>query len=576
MQSILTNQSKEPEEDVLNSYQDGKFYKDVFKHEEGDELLIPLLLYSDDLEPANPLGGNRGAHKVCAFYVSVLSIPKRNQGNLSNILLVALAKSKLVAEYGMNSVLKVIVDDLEKLYNEGLYIDVPAVYQGYVKPKLFQVIGDNLAVHSMLGFTCCFTANYPCRTCKSHKTECKNQVEEDQGMLRTEESYTQDVATNDLSSTGVSSYSYFSDLSYFSVVDNYARDTMHDMLEGVIPMEVKLVLQDFIDEDYISLEEVNCRISSFSYGFPDTQNRPNIIKASALANPKGASGQKAAQMQCLFKFLPLMIGDKIPEDSEPYELLLCLLEIYKLVIAPSISTAATYALKRLIEDHHRLFLDLYPDVGLTPKAHHLVHYPTAIRQLGPLSPFSCIRYEGKHKPLKHFGKISNNFINIEKTIATKHQVAQAHGFILNEDVEFRGVEIHGQDVMNAIEMTDAEREVAGYVVNDAVVVVKSAVVNGYEYRPNSLVIVAWGSDYPEFGEVQRIIQANSQISLIIQPWTTKYFDRHYHAYAVDKNSNEGLIVKTPTELGDYKPVHAVNSQDERDKNLYVAVRFTLA
>lgn len=407
-------------------------------------------------------------------------------------------------------------------------------------------------------------------------TDCKTQLEEDPNMLRTQENYDQDIVVANLSETGVARNSCINDLSYFSVVNNHVRDTMHDMLEGVVPLEVKLILQDLIDEKYFSLEELNYRIGAFSYGFPDKKNRPSIIKPGSLANPKSASGQKAAQMQCLFKFLPLIIGDKIPEDVGPYELLLSLLEIYKLIIAPSISTAATYSLKSKIKDHHRLFQDLYPDIPLIPKQHHLVHYPAIIRELGPLSSFSCIRYEGKHKKLKHFAKVSNNFINIEKTIAKKHQSAQSHEFILKEDVEFRGIEIHGQGVTDAIELTDAVREALGCQPDEKVIVVKSAVVNGYEYRPNSLVVVTWNSEDPEFGEVQQIVHMNSKVTFVIQPWKTKYFDHHYHSYAVEKTTNTELVAKTPSELGDYRPVHAVNTHDERDSNLYVAVRFMLA
>ena len=135
MKSIIANQSKEPEDGILSSYLDGQFYRQSFK-EEG-EFIIPLLLYSDDFETGNPLGSQRGVHKVCAFYCSVLSIPKRNQGNLNNILLVALAKTKLISntEHGIDSVLKVIIDEMQTLYNNKLFIDVPGEFQGFVKPK---------------------------------------------------------------------------------------------------------------------------------------------------------------------------------------------------------------------------------------------------------------------------------------------------------------------------------------------------------------------------------------------------------------------------------------------------------
>lgn len=52
---------------------------------------------------------------------------------------------------------------------------------------------------------------------------------------------------------------------YFHVTESINVDIMHDILEGVAPLEVKLMLRHFIyEEKLITLEQLNDRILSFS------------------------------------------------------------------------------------------------------------------------------------------------------------------------------------------------------------------------------------------------------------------------------------------------------------------------
>lgn len=192
---------------------------------------------------------------------------------------------------------------------------------------------------------------------------------------------------------------------------------MHNFLEGILSFEIKLVLSELINKGRFCLDELNCRIQSFSYGITEKANKPSPILQSHLRNPFGSSGQKASQMSCLVEFLPLIVGDKVEEGCEYWMLVIILLEIYQLVIAPKISTAATYYLQSRIREHHDLYLQLFPDNHLLPKHHNLLHYPNAMRQLGPLSQYACMRQEGKHKPLKNWAKTCNNYKNITKTVA---------------------------------------------------------------------------------------------------------------------------------------------------------------
>ena len=397
MHAILEKLTTEKDESLLESYMDGEYFKRKFGN--SAEVIIPLLLYSDDFETANPLGSHKGEYKVCGFYISVLALPTEFQGNMENVLLAALTESSHIREYGMDSVLSFISDELNEITQNGIQIDTED-FTGIVKPVLFQVIGDNLSLNTMMGFSGSFSANYYCRECKVLKAVAQKQVTEDQTLLRDGGNFDDDLATGDVSKTGIIRSSALNTITGYHVVDNYVFDIMHDFLEGVLPLEIKLIIRELLSEGYFSLNELNIRIASFNYGPADVKNKPSYISQNQLNNPGGASGQKAIQMMTLAVYLPLIMGDLVDEDSEHWKLLLIILEIFQLVVASSVSANTTYYLAAIIAEHHTVFLRLFPEINLTPKQHFLVHYPRSIRNLGPLIQYWAMGMERKHKPFK--------------------------------------------------------------------------------------------------------------------------------------------------------------------------------
>lgn len=87
-------------------------------------------------------------------------------------------------------------------------------------------------------------------------------------------------------------------------------DIMHDILEGVAPLEVKLMLRHFIyEEKLMTLEQLNDRISSFHYRYSNVKNKPSVIVN--LRCSESAVKQTASQMWCLLLVLPFLIGDLV-------------------------------------------------------------------------------------------------------------------------------------------------------------------------------------------------------------------------------------------------------------------------
>ena len=165
-------------------------------------------------------------------------------------------------------------------------------------------------------------------------------------------------------------------------MDGLVPDVMHDILEGSLQYEVKELLKHFINtEKYFTLDELNKKISEFPYVLSDKATRPATIAPTVLASSDHTVKQKArlvlvytytactcddniyvaAEMWCLARPLPLMIGEHVPEDNDRWELFKTFLMILDYVFAPNTDEDIIEYLRKLIEDHHTKFRELYPE-----------------------------------------------------------------------------------------------------------------------------------------------------------------------------------------------------------------------
>ena len=76
--------------------------------------------------------------------------------------------------------------------------------------------------------------------------------------------------------------------------------------------------------------------------------------------------------------LPLMIGDKVPNDDKIGKLLVTYQD-NKICTARITSIEISNYLAALIKDHHEVFRYCYPAVSMTPKTHNLVHIPRLLK-----------------------------------------------------------------------------------------------------------------------------------------------------------------------------------------------------
>ena len=202
-----------------------------------DKIVLPILLYFDDFEPDNALGSHASQHKIAALYYSIACFPPECMSAVENMFLglLFLSEDKV---FKNQKVFKPIIDDLIDLETNGIEINGQRIYF-----CLSMILGDNLGMHELLGFTRGFNSNHPCRICKVHIDVLQSQIRADHTLIRNSENYSTDVTKNDSSKTaGITEKCVFNRIpSYTDPTKNPHSDIMHDICEGVGKLFIMLL-----------------------------------------------------------------------------------------------------------------------------------------------------------------------------------------------------------------------------------------------------------------------------------------------------------------------------------------------
>ena len=83
----------------------------------------------------------------------------------------------------------------------------------------------------------------------------------------------------------------------------------------------------------------------------------------------------ASQMWLLGRLLPVMVGNKVPQDDERWKNYVMMVEITDHLFAPRYTADDVGYLEHLIQLHHSQFAELYPSNSIIPKMHYIVHMP---------------------------------------------------------------------------------------------------------------------------------------------------------------------------------------------------------
>lgn len=537
-----------------SSFQDGEYFKENKLLTE--ELGIALGLYIDDFEVCNPLGTSKKKHKVCGIYWVLSNIPLKFRSTLSSIYLAILCKTVHLKQYGYGKVLEPLIRDLEHLETIGVFV------QGlgsYVKGTVLYVSADNLGAHSLAGYQESFNVEKCCRFCLASRADIqKYDVRSGTFTLRTPHLY--DEAVNVLKTTDASCVDGLKRdcplrrLAHFHHAKGFPPDFLHDLFEGIVPVELCMCLSDLIAKKYFTLNDLNERIGSFPFQFNDKTNRPQAIHANFSKN--GTIGGNGHENWALLRFLPLLIGHRIPESEKTWSVILELKDIVELLSSPSFTTETLCYLQAKISDHRQLLLEIFPGTRLRPKHHYLEHYPVLIKKFGPPIEFWTIRFEAKHSFFKQVVHNTGNFKNILHTLATRHQLMLA--YYLEMPTIFKPSIETGKSSVVSVDILDvAIREALRSKFKDlnSVSLTSTVYLNGTKYSKGMVLSVGQTSGLPDFGRVLDICVVDCCISFIMELFTAA-FVIHLGCFQLARRDPAVTVVVEPDNLNDYTPLAA--------------------
>ena len=405
---------------VLRDYTDGQIW--ISSDQPG--LFLRIHAYSDELEIANPLGSRKIVHKVSAFYFVLGNIETKHWSSLSNIHLLLLTKFKNVKKYGLEKILEPALKDFKILESQGMVFKVSDL-EFVAKGSVVTLSGDNLSSHAIGGFNCSFSSGRFCRYCMTTYMSRSDRLSELDCELRSSEmhkKHLQLIAQDaDFSAVyGVRGICPLAELEYFDPITSLVPDVMHDVFEGVMQINIEVVVRGLIVSKILTVNDINSRIASFSYSRSDKADKPILFPSDFVQKNRSISG-KAVEKWCLFRLLPLLIGQDVPMENEFWTLHLLCREICAIILAPVIDLAWISYLELVIANHHRLLVKLAP-AAFKPKMHFLVHYPRMMLLYGPLKFLYCMRFEAMHQYFKQMVRRVKSFKNITGTLSERFQM----------------------------------------------------------------------------------------------------------------------------------------------------------
>ena len=546
------------EEDIENSskmrdFYDGSYMEKSFFQNHPDALLF--CLYFDDFEIANPIGSHKKKHKLSVFYWSLINISPEFRFRIHATQLLAIAKTSYLKKFGLKSILSDFINSMQNLVT-GVELEIGSDMKT-VFGALYCVLGDTLAAQLIGGFKeGVGLAEKPCRTCEVTHLELSDSLHGSQFRLRDEQEHRDrcDLLDN-LNKRqrkywsrkyGITSTSVLLNVPVFDVTKCILHDPMHVLLEGIVKMEIQLMLSDFIEKcHFLTLKDLNVTIGNFEYTVDEALDKPHVLERRAL-DRKNVLPLTAIETKNFMTLLPFMIGEKIPEDNMKWQNFLRLVKITLLAISPVASAETVDSLHQIVYEHNSSFKKLYQDVDLTPKFHYLTHLADQINIFGPGRNHWCMRLEAKHGLIKN--KKWRNFKCIEKSVAFYHQrwmCLQQSGnlglasecYLYSGDAVKEGASLKQEEV--ADEICQA-LENFGVHIPSEILSTRCVCIKGISYKTGSTLLLDVG-DEPVFGFIDEILVVEHQKFFVCLKLNIKDFNMHINAFECVKTNKKAII-----------------------------------
>ena len=463
-------EDKLEDNDLIEDVKDGLIYKQNNYFQENPEAFA-IMMYSDGVELTNPLASGKGKHKIVQLFWTLGEIPRFQRSTIDRLQLGLVFKEKLLKKFSHAQIFKCLLEDLVLLESEG--VDIKEPFPRKVKAGLLLYSGDNLEAHLIGGYSTCFSSKDICRFCHIQYSDLKDHIhnfdgesmhepwkieeydnhevpeeeaDDEMETETTENLFTEfedpdEIPESDECSVdnfdeteedpinknfGLKHKCVFNQLQAFHCVTSMPPDSLHDLMEGVLPQDLLGIIRILINKGWFSLDDYNKALRNIKYSRQESSNKPQEVPSSPRV--KKLAG-KAVSNWVHIRIFSLILHMKgwVVDSQDPVLLLaLRLHDVTDRLTAEKYKPHEVDILDSLVIEYLDLRKEVfnqYPVLGNPkPKHHFLYHYAEAIRNFGPPSSYWTGRYESKHRVAKSVAEASKNFINISHTISHRQQM----------------------------------------------------------------------------------------------------------------------------------------------------------
>ncbi|RXN13097.1 cadherin-related tumor suppressor-like protein [Labeo rohita] len=312
-------------------------------------------------------------------------------------------------------------------------------------------------------------------------------------------------------------------------------------------------------EKEISLQELNHSIRCFPYKWSDKRNCPQPIAPNF--NLRKTVGGNTQENWCLLRMMPLMIGDKVPEDEPAWEVLMTLKDVVELVMAPLHTDETIGYMQSKISEHRYRYFEVFPEEKVRPKLHFLEHYPWLTTVYGPLVHFWTMRFEAKHRFFKRIVRQTGCFRNILMTMARKHQSMIAyHTNNCNDQRPALSVSQRTLVAVDVLKDGIKESFARKFPGEEFVNMTNKATILGTDYNIGMMLPFGSTGGLPDFGEIQQIIIVR-ETPVFVLKLLSGWYCEHLRSFKVEPTGETEILKHS--ELKETYPLAAYNTADGR-------------
>jgi hypothetical protein len=365
---------------------------------------------------------------------------------------------------------------------------------------------------------------------------------------------------------GIKSDNCFSRLKDFHIIESLPPDLMHDFLEGSLMKCFGCLMVSLKKKKLYSVSELNNDLRNFRYQRQDGRNK---VPYNLFSETTKKFRLSATHAWTLVKIVPILLGIRFRDDRN-YLNFMSLIEIYQMLTDDSYDDEKLIVLTNNIDAFLKEFKLNYEDIKLSAKMHFMIHYPRAIRLFGPPIDYSTMRWDSKHHYLKRVHHVTNNHINLLKSMAFRHQnfqlfhlsstgnyfVEQDFGTfhsINNQIKDFISIKL---DTNHLVFYNYIAYQRTTYTVNDLVVVQRKSMTNA-----------------PKFAKISTIVyDTRAQIIyLVVEEYITIDYKKYLTGYIIQERNDQLLQLIELSDLGHYAPLDSYFITDEKEITINIVI-----